>query len=71
MGLILAAFAVVNAAVQTIMVNGPSPSSADIPDCGTLVKPCKTIQYAINKETGNGTVINVAKGTYTENLNLL
>jgi len=70
MGLLVAALAAVSAGVQTIYVNGPAANSADVVDCGSTIKPCKTIQYAINKATGAGTVINVAKGTYTGNLTI-
>ena len=37
--------------------------------CGTAASPCKTIQYTINKAPAE-TQINVAAGTYTENLTI-
>lgn len=39
-------------------------SGTDATDCGTTVKPCRTLQYAANI-AASGDVIKVAQGTYT------
>ncbi len=57
---------IVGSVLQTIFVDG---SNANCPGSGTLGDPYCTIQTAINASV-NGDTIEVAPGTYVENLNL-
>lgn len=41
-----------------------APSGTDAPSCGTVLSPCRTLQYAVNKIVSNG-VIKIAQGIYT------
>ena len=38
--------------------------------CGTVISPCKMIQYAIDNRVSAGDTISVAAGTYTESVNI-
>ncbi len=49
---------------KTILV---STTGTDAADCGTVSKPCRSLQYAVNLAAASGDTILVAKGTYTYN----
>lgn len=51
----------------TLYVDGASGS--DVPDCTDPTAPCETIGYALT-QAGNGDEIHVARGTYTETLDV-
>jgi hypothetical protein len=42
-------------------------TGADSAGCGSDVKPCRTIQYAVNKAGANNYILTVAEGVYTYN----
>ncbi len=57
----------INAApTATLYVDGAS--GADTVTCGTTIEPCQTISYTLNSHAANGDVLNIAAGTYAENL---
>ena len=53
------------ATIQTLYV---SPSGNDNPDCGTSITPCKTINYTLANRAGSKAILELAAGTYTENV---
>ena len=67
LALLIPALPALSVAAANLNVNGTM--GTDTPTCGTAAAPCKTITYTITtRATAGGTAINLAVGTYKEQL---
>jgi predicted GH43/DUF377 family glycosyl hydrolase len=55
-------------AAPTAILYVDGASGGDTGTCGTTAEPCQTIAYTLNNHAIGGDTINVAEGTYAENL---